>query len=287
MKVWINGKLVDKDQANVSVFDHGLLYGDGVFEGIRAYGGKVFQGRAHVDRLFESAGAIRLEIPAGREQILEAIRKTMEANGAKDAYIRLVVTRGAGTLGLEPNKCSGGTMFIIVDQVALYPKEMYDNGMAVIIAKTRRTSATMVPPSVKSLNYLNNILAKVEAVDAGAPEALMLNAEGELAEATGDNVFIVRGGTVITPPAAAGILMGITRKVVLDLCGEAGIPVKEQPVTVEQLYSADECFLTGTAAEVIAVTKVDGHVIGDGRPGPITRHLLAAFRELIRSGQFD
>jgi branched-chain amino acid aminotransferase len=287
MKVWINGKLVDKDQANVSVFDHGLLYGDGVFEGIRAYGGKVFQGRAHVDRLFESAGAIRLEIPAGREQILEAIRKTMEANGAKDAYIRLVVTRGAGTLGLEPNKCSGGTMFIIVDQVALYPKEMYDNGMAVIIAKTRRTSATMVPPSVKSLNYLNNILAKVEAVDAGAPEALMLNAEGELAEATGDNVFIVRGGTVITPPAAAGILMGITRKVVLDLCGEAGIPVKEQPVAVEQLYSADECFLTGTAAEVIAVTKVDGHVIGDGRPGPITRRLLAAFRELIRSGQFD
>ena len=283
----MNGKLVEKEEAKLSVFAHGLLYGDGVFEGIRAYGGKVFQTKAHLDRLFASAEVIRLKIPASRQQILEAIYQTMHANGVSDGYIRLVVARGEGTLGLDADKCSDHTVFIIADQVALYPKEMYEKGMAVIIAKTRRMAASMLPPSVKSLNYLNNILAKVEAVDAGVSEALMLNVDGEVAEATGDNIFIVEGGTAVTPPPAAGILIGITRKVVIDLCGKLGIALKEDRISVERLYAADECFLTGTAAEVIAVTNVDDRVIGSGKPGPVTNRLLKAFRELIRTGQFD
>jgi len=284
MKVWINGQLVDKDDARLSVFDHGLLYGDGVFEGIRAYGGRIFRCEDHVERLFASAKAIRLEIPLSPDQIIGAMEQTLKANGLVDGYIRLVVTRGPGTLGLDPGKCYDPTVFIIADQIVLYPKEMYENGMSAIIAKTRRTAPSMVPPSVKSLNYLNNILAKIEAVDAGVPEALMLNAEGEVAEATGDNVFIVRDRTVITPPGEAGILIGVTRKVVMELCAKLGIPLKERRIPVEALYAADECFLTGTAAEVIAVTKVDGHVIGTGKPGPITRRLLEAFRELTRGG---
>lgn len=287
MKVWMNGKLVEKEEAKLSVFAHGLLYGDGVFEGIRAYGGKVFQGKAHMDRLFASAEAIRLKIPTSSREILQAIYQTMQANGVSDGYIRLVVARGEGTLGLDPDKCSEPTVFIIADQVALYPEEMYQKGMAVIVAKTRRTAASMLPPSVKSLNYLNNIMAKIEAVDAGVPEALMLNVDGDVAEATGDNIFIVEGGTTVTPPPAAGILIGITRKVVMDLCGELGIALKEDRINVERLYAADECFLTGTAAEVIAVTKVDDRPIGSGKPGPVTNRLLKAFRELIRTGQFD
>lgn len=287
MKVWVNGKLVDKAEAKLTVFDHGLLYGDGVFEGIRSYGGKVFQCSAHMDRLFASAEAIRLKIPMARQEIVDGMYRTMKANGVSDGYIRLAVTRGPGTLGLDAHLCADPTVFIIADQVALYPKEMYEKGMAVIIAKTRRTAASMLPPSVKSLNYLNNILAKIEAVDAGVPEALMLNADGDLAEATGDNVFIVRDGAVATPPPEAGILIGVTRNVVMELCGKLGLPLGEQRITVEQLHAADECFLTGTAAEVIAVTTVDGRPIGSGKPGPITRRLLDAFRELIRSGQFD
>lgn len=287
MKVWIDGELVDGHEAKLSVFDHGVLYGDGVFEGIRAYGGKIFQARAHVDRLFESAQAIELKIPLSRQQVLEAMYETMQANAAGDAYIRLVVTRGAGTLGLDADQCADPAVFIIVDQVALYPKELYETGMAVIIAKTRRTSATMLPPRVKSCNYLNNILAKIEAVEAGVPEALMLNADGEVAEATGDNIFIVRDGGVITPPPAAGILIGITRQVVMRLCAKLQIPLQEERITPEQVYAADECFLTGTAAEVIAVTKVDDRPIGNGRPGPVTQRLLEAFHELIRSGKFE
>jgi len=280
VKVWINGTIVDKDAATISVFDHGLLYGDGVFEGIRVYAGRIFELDAHLDRLVASAGAIRLEVPYGRDAIARAMAHTVEANGLREGYIRLLVTRGAGTLGLDADKCSGGSVIIIADQVALYPQEMYDNGMAVIIAQTRRIAPNMLNPSAKSLNYLNNILAKVEAEDAGVAEAIMLNADGDVAEATGDNIFIIRGGEVITPPPAAGILIGVTRGVVIRLCGRLGIPLAERRVTPEDLYAADECFLTGTAAEVIAVTKVDGRTIGTGKPGPVTQKLLKAFREL-------
>ncbi len=285
MKVWINGELVDREQARISVFDHGLLYGDGVFEGIRAYAGKIFRCEDHVDRLFRSAENIRLTIPLTKPQIVEALEQTVAANGVTDGYIRLVVTRGVGTLGLDPNKCSGSVVFIIADQIALYSETMYEHGMEIITARTRRVGPDMIPASTKSLNYLNNILAKVEAVDAGAPEALMLNAAGEVAEATGDNVFIVRDDTVLTPPPESGILVGITRKVVMELAEKLGIPLREQRIRPEELYAAEECFLTGTAAEVIAVTKVDGRTIGDGRPGAITQRLLAAFRELTRPGK--
>jgi len=280
VKIWINGILVDKDAATVSVLDHGLLYGDGVFEGIRVYAGRIFELDAHLDRLVASARTIRLEVPYGRAAIAQAMADTVKANGLREGYIRLLVTRGAGTLGLDADKCSGGSVIIIADQVALYPQEMYDNGMAVIIARTRRIAPNMLDPSAKSLNYLNNILAKVEAQDAGVAEAIMLNADGDVAEATGDNIFIVRGGEVVTPPPAAGILIGVTRCVVMNLCGQLGIPLAERRVAPEDLYAADECFLTGTAAEVIAVTKVDGRTIGTGRPGPVTQKLLKAFREL-------
>jgi len=285
MKVWIDGELADRDDARLCVFDHGLLYGDGVFEGIRVYEGKIFRCAEHVDRLFASARAIRLAVPMTKQAITDAMEQTVAANGVVDGYIRLVVTRGPGTLGLEPNKCANPVVFIIADQIALYPEEMYANGMAVIIARTRRIGASMIPPSTKSLNYLNNILAKVEAVDAGVAEAIMLNAEGDVAEATGDNVFIVRDGTVLTPPPESDILIGITRGVVMELCRRLEVPLAERRISVEQLYAADECFLTGTAAEVIAVTQVDDRMIGDGRPGPITTRLLGAFRELTRPGR--
>ena len=287
MKVWLNGTLVDKEDAALSVFDHGTLYGDGVFEGIRIYGGKIFELRAHVERLFESARQIRLAVPYTKQELGEAMYETLRTNEIVDGYIRLVVTRGCGTLGLSPFRCPDPSVFIIADQIALYPDEMYANGMAVIIARTTRTSARMLNPSIKSLNYLNNILAKIEAIDAGVAEAIMLNEQGNVAECTGDNLFIVKDGRVITPPLDAGILGGITRGVVLRLAAEASLPRVEQDVTVEALYDADECFLTGTAAEVISVTKVDGRSIGDGRPGPITQKLLAAFRQYIAAGDFE
>ena len=281
MKVWINGELVDKQDARISVFDHAVLYGEGVFEGIRVYGGKAFRCTQHVDRLFDSARSIRLAVPVTKQEIIEAVDKTVAVNGTVEGYVRLVVTRGEGTLGLDPYECSDPTVFIIAGDIALYPPEMYEKGMAVIIAKTRRMSADMLPPSTKSLNYLNNILAKIEAIDAGVAEAIMLNAAGDVAEATGDNVFIVRDGAVFTPPPEAGILVGITRGVVIKLAAELGIPLKQQRISVEQLCAADECFLTGTAAEVIAVTKVDDHIIGNGKAGVITNRLLEAFRKLI------
>ncbi len=283
MKVWINGNLVEKEKASISVLDHGVLYGDGVFEGIRIYNGKIFQCDAHMDRLFASAEGIRLPVPLTKQEIVDAMYETIAADGISDGYIRLIVTRGPGTLGLNPFECSGGSVIIIADQIALYPPEMYENGLNVIIAKTRRISSEMLSPAVKSCNYLNNIMARAEAVDAGAAEAIMLNADGIIAEATGDNVFIVSEGTAITPPTEADILIGITRKVVIDLCSDLDIPMSERAVTVEQLYSADECFLTGTAAEVIAVTKVDGKVIGSGKAGAITKKLLAAFRQFIQT----
>ena len=288
MKVWLNGTLVDEQDAKISVLDHGTLYGDGVFEGIREYGGKVFQIHAHVDRLFASAENIRLAIPYSKEDICRAIRQTLEANAIVDGYIRLVVTRGYGTLGLNPFKCTAPNVFIIVtDQIVLYTQEMYDNGLAVIIAKTVRTSPNMLDPSIKSLNYLNNIMARIEAADAGVEEAVMLNADGNVAECTGDNIFIVTGGQVTTPPVSAGVLVGVTRSVVMRLAGQIDIPTAEADIIPDDIYQADECFLTGTAAEIIAVTKVDGHTIGTGRPGPVTARLQQAFRDYIAAGDFE
>ncbi len=285
MKVWLNGKLVTKGEAKLPVFDHGTLYGDGVFEGIRIYGQRIFQAQAHIDRLFNSARDIRLAIPYTKQELIDAMYETLQANSVTDGYIRLVVTRGVGTLGLNPFKCPDPNTFIIADQVALYPDEMYKKGMAVIIAKTIRTSASMLKPSVKSLNYLNNILAKIEAIDAGVAEAIMLNAQGNVAECTGVNLFIVKDGQLVTPLASAGILEGITRAVVLILAERLEIPAEQKNIMPEDLYAADECFLTGTAAEVISVTKIDGKAIGTGQPGPITRKLLEAFREYTRSGE--
>ena len=286
MKVWLDGKLVDKDDAKISVFDHGTLYGDGVFEGIRIYGGRIFLCEAHVDRLYRSAKLIRLAIPYTKQELTEAMQEAVEANACVDGYIRLVVTRGEGTLGLSPFKCPQPSVFIIADSIELYPQEMYDQGMAVIIAKTLRTSASMIDPSIKSLNYLNNILAKIEAIDAGVAEAIMLNEAGHVAECTGDNLFIVKDGAVISPPPEAGLLIGITRRGVMDLATKLGIDVIERNVAPADLYEADECFLTGTAAEVISVTRIDEKPIGGGTPGPITQRLRGAFREFIASGEW-
>jgi branched-chain amino acid aminotransferase len=286
MKVWLNGELVDTEDAKLTVYDHGTLYGDGVFEGIRIYNGRIFQCKAHVDRLYASAKQIRLAIPCTKQEIEDAMQETMRANGTENGYIRLVVTRGAGTLGVSPFKCAEPNVFVIADQIALYPKEMYEQGMAVIVAKTIRTSARMLSPGIKSLNYLNNILAKIEAVDAGVAEAIMLNEQGNVAEGTGDNLFIVEDSRAITPPLSAGILAGITRDVVLSLAPRQGVPAAEEDISSERLRRAEECFLTGTAAEVIAVTKIDDQPIGDGKVGPVTQKLQAAFREYIRSGDW-
>jgi len=287
MKVWLNGKMFDKTDACLSVFDHGTLYGDGIFEGIRIYNGRIFQCQNHIDRLFESARKIRLPIEQTKQEIVDAMYETIEANDISDGYIRLVVTRGAGTLGLNPFKCSRPGTFIIADSIVLYPPEMYDNGMAVIIAKTVRVSPDMLDPSIKCLNYLNNICAKIEAIDAGVAEAIMLNAEGNVAECTGDNIFIVTGGQVITPDTDSGILVGVTRGVVMRLAREMGLTVVERAVTPDELRSADECFLTGTAAEVIAMTKIDDAIVGDGKVGEITTKLLSAFREFTTSDQAE
>jgi branched-chain amino acid aminotransferase len=281
-KVYISGKLIDKDQAAVSVFDHGLLYGDGVFEGIRVYGGKVFLLGEHIDRLYESALAIRLEIPMSQADLTAAVNSTVAANGLADGYVRLVVTRGAGTLGLDPRKTANPQIIIIADTITLYPSETYQHGLKLITASTIRNHPQALSARIKSLNYLNNILAKIEGSDGGCAEALMLNHKGEVAECTGDNLFIVSGGTLKTPPVDAGILEGITRNAVIRLAREAKVPVAETTLLRHDIYIADECFLTGTAAEVVPVTSLDGRQIGDGRPGPITRDLLERFRKLTR-----
>lgn len=287
MKVWLNGSLVDSKEAAISVFDHGVLYGDGVFEGIRIYGGRIFECEAHVERLFSSARLVRLAIPYTKQEIVEAMNETIRANVlTAGGYIRLVITRGSGTLGLNPFKCPTPAVFVIADQIALYPQEMYDNGMAVIIAKTVRTSPLMLNPAIKSLNYLNNIMAKIEAVDAGVGEAIMLNQAELVAECTGDNIFIVEAGGVVTPPLSAGILPGITRAVVLRLARKLGLPTAEEDVSVKRLLGAGECFLTGTAAEVISVTKIDGQAVGNGTAGPVTRKLHAAFNDYIKSNKW-
>jgi branched-chain amino acid aminotransferase len=283
LKVYINGKLFDKENATVSVYDHGLLYGDGVFEGIRSYAGKVFRMREHLDRLWNSAKAIWLTIPISKEEMAKAIEDTLAVNGIRDGYIRVVVTRGAGSLGLDPNRCSDPQVIIITDLISLYPDELYQKGLEIVTVSTMRNHPAALSPRIKSLNYLNNILAKIEGLQAGCIEALMLNHKGEVAECTGDNLFLVRNGNLLTPPIDAGVLEGVTRDTVIELAREGGIPVREIALTKHDVYIADECFLTGTAAEVVPVVKVDSRTIGDGKPGPITRDLIARFHKLTRS----
>jgi branched-chain amino acid aminotransferase len=277
LKIWLDGKLVDEADAKITVFDHGLLYGDGVFEGIRVYSSRIFELEAHIKRLYDSAKAIRLEIPMGRDELIGAVEKTVEANNVIDGYIRLVITRGTGNLGLNPFNCETGRIFIIADNIQLYPEELYEKGLKVISATTVRNHPLAIPPQVKSLNYLNNILAKIEALDVNAAEAIMYNHEGYVAEATGDNVFIVKDGVICTPPVEAGALRGITRGVVIRLAREAKLEVVKKNLTRFDLYVCDEFFLTGTAAEVIGVVEIDGRIIGDGRPGPYTRLLRKKF----------
>ncbi len=283
--IWLNGKLVPADQATVSVYDHGLLYGDGVFEGIRIYNGRVFKMKSHLKRLFDSAKAIRLDMPYSKEDLEKAIRQTIEVNHCINGYIRLCVTRGVGTLGLNPFLCNQASVFIIVDSISLYPEELYQNGLEVIVASTIRNHPGAISPRIKSMNYLNNILAKIEAIDAGVLEAVMLNHSGYVAECTGDNIFIVRklAGTItlLTPPLHAGMLEGITLTTVEELALQQNLPILRTDLTRYDLYTADEMFLTGTAAEVIPVTRVDGRIIGNGKPGEVTKSLIQAFRKLV------
>lgn len=283
LKIYINGRFYDQEDAKISVFDHGLLYGDGVFEGIRSYGGKVFRLDEHLDRLWDSAKAIWLKIPMTKEALGQAIYETLKLNGISDGYIRLVVTRGAGTLGLDPNRTADPQVIIIADKIALYPPEMYEQGLKIVTVSVVRNHAAALSPRIKSLNYLNNILAKIEGLNAGCVEALMLNTKGEVAECTGDNIFLVRGGELLTPPLEAGILEGITRQAVIDIARRAKMTVREIPLTKHDVYIADECFLTGTAAEVIPVVKVDDREIGSGKPGPVTRDLREQFHKMARS----
>jgi branched-chain amino acid aminotransferase len=282
LKVYINGKLYDKDDAKISVYDHGLLYGDGVFEGLRSYRGKVFRLERHLDRLWKSAKAIWLEIPLSPDQMAAAINDTLRVNRIEDGYIRLIVTRGAGSLGLDPNRTSNPQVIIIADSIALYPRELYEQGLEIVTASTLRNHPQALSPRIKSLNYLNNILAKIEGLQAGCIEALMLNTKGEVAECTGDNIFVVKQGILYTPPLDAGILEGITREAVMELAQGLGRDVRQTPLTRHDVYIADECFLTGTAAEVIPVVKVDGRTIGNGHPGPLTKELFEQFHRLTR-----
>ncbi|MDR1959059.1 MAG: branched-chain-amino-acid transaminase [Planctomycetaceae bacterium] len=280
LKVYINGEFFDKENAKISVFDHGFLYGDGVFEGIRSYSGKIFRHREHIDRLYDSAAAIALTIPMTKEDLMAAVEETLKINGLSDAYIRLVVSRGMGDLGLDPNKCEKPSIIIITDAISLYPQELYENGLDIVTASTIRVSPAALSPRIKSLNYLNNILAKIEGDRAGCKEALMLNHKGEVAECTGDNVFIIRREEIFTPSIEAGVLEGITRNAVIELARNAGYTVHEMPLTRFDVYIADECFLTGTAAEIIPVVTIDSRKIGTGRPGPFTKELIAKFHTI-------
>ena len=283
MKVFVDGKFVDEKKAVVSVFDHGLLYGDGVFEGIRAYNGRVFKLSEHVDRLFYSAKAILLKIPMSHRAICAAVREACKRNNIRDGYIRLVVTRGAGTLGLDPNRCSKPQVIIIADKIQLYPETFYKKGLEIVTVPTTRNHTNAVNPAIKSLNYLNNILAKIEAINAGCVEAIMLNSQGFVAECTGDNVFMLKGGQLLTPPLAAGALYGITRGVAIELAKSLGVEVTEPNLTRYDLYNADEVFITGTAAEVVPVVKIDGRQIGTGKPGKLTKNLIKAYQNLTNS----
>jgi branched-chain amino acid aminotransferase len=281
MKIYLDGKFVDESEAKISVFDHGLLYGDGVFEGIRLYGGNVFRLDAHLERLEYSAKALLLKLPLTRAALAEAVCETCRQNSLTDAYIRLVVTRGAGDLGLSPWLCAKPSLFIIASKISLYPQEHYDNGLSIVTVPTRRINPAALPPTVKSLNYLNNILAKIEARQFGALEAIMLNDQGYIAECTADNVFIVHQGELLTPAAAQGALRGITRGAIFDVAKELGIPVRVAALTRYDAWCADECFLSGTGAEVIPVVKLDGREIGTGKPGPITHRVLESFRRRV------
>jgi branched-chain amino acid aminotransferase len=282
-QIYINGKYFSKDDAKISVYDHGLLYGDGVFEGMRIYSGKVFRLEQHLTRLWESALSIGLKIPITPAQMTADVNATVAKNRLTDGYIRLIVTRGAGSLGLDPNRCSDPQVIIIADTITLYPDDLYENGLQLITASTIRNHPAALSPRIKSLNYLNNIMAKMEGLQAGCVEAVMLNHKGEVAECTGDNIFVVKGGVLSTPPTDAGILEGITRNAVLELATQAGIETRQVPLTRHDLFVADECFLTGSAAEVIPAVKLDNRPIGSGKPGPLTKQLCEAFRQLVRS----
>lgn len=283
MKIYLSGQLVDKKDAKISVFDHGYLYGDGVFEGIRAYSSLVFKLKEHIDRLFESAKSIMLEIPLTKKEMIDAIISTLKANNLTDAYIRVVVSRGEGNLGLDPKKCYGkSTIVIITDKISLYPQELYEDGMEIITVPTIRNIPEALNPQIKSLNYLNNILAKIEASNLGYQEALMMDHLGYVAECTGDNIFIVSKGHLYTPPQCMGTLRGITRDTVLGIAIKDKIPSHEHVITRHEVYISDECFLTGTAAEIVPVIKVDGRVIGDGKPGKITKKIMKEFSKVTK-----
>ncbi|HTX21445.1 MAG TPA: branched-chain-amino-acid transaminase [Candidatus Aquilonibacter sp.] len=282
MKIFIDGKFCSERDAKISVFDHGLLYGDGVFEGIRAYHGRVFKLKEHIDRLFYSAKAILLEIPMSHAALIKATLETCRANKLRDGYIRLVVTRGVGTLGLNPKRCKDPSVIIIADKIQLYPPEFYERGLDIVTVPTMRNLHSALNPAIKSLNYLNNILAKIEANNAGVEEAVMLNGEGFVAECTGDNLFIVKNGSLFTPPLSAGALYGITRQTVIELAEQSGLKVSEPNLTRYDLFNADECFLTGTGAEIVPVVKIDGRVIGGGKPGKITRKLTEDYHALTK-----
>ncbi len=282
MKVYIDGQYYDERNAKVSVFDHGLLYGDGIFEGIRAYNGRVFKLKEHIDRLFCSARAILLSVPISHAEMMRAVVATCRRNKVRDGYIRLVVTRGRGTLGLNPNRCQEPSVIIIADKIQLYPAELYQNGLEIVTVPTTRNLHSALNPAIKSLNYLNNVLAKIEANNAGCEEAIMLNAEGFVAECTGDNIFIVKDGRLQTPPLSAGALYGITRQTVMQLAQDEGVPVSEPNLTRYDLFNADECFLTGTGAEIIPVVKIDGRPIGSGKPGPVTAKLVQQYHSLTQ-----
>jgi branched-chain amino acid aminotransferase len=281
-QIYIDGKFYAQSEAKVSVFDHGLLYGDGIFEGIRFYNGRVFRLEEHLDRLWDSARSIRLEIPMSARQMTEALLETIRENGLREGYIRLIVTRGVGNLGLNPEQCKRPSVIIIAASVTLYPEAMYQKGLTVVTCATRRTNPGSLNPAVKSLNYLNNVMARIEANLAGADEALMLNDAGNVAECTADNVFIIKRGHTFTPPISAGALRGITRGIVFEIAAELGLKVIETDITRHDVFIADECFLTGTAAEIIPVIEVDGRRIGSGKPGPISARMIARFRQLTR-----
>jgi branched-chain amino acid aminotransferase len=283
MKIFIDGKFYSERDAKVSVFDHGLLYGDGVFEGIRAYHGRVFKLKDHIDRLFYSAKAILLDIPMSHEKICQAVIESCRVNKLRDAYIRLVVTRGIGTLGLNPRSCKNPSLIIIAGKIQVYPAELYARGMDIVTVPTVRNLHSALNPAVKSLNYLNNILAKIEANNAGVEEAVMLNSEGFVSECTADNLFIIKNGELFTPPLSAGALYGITRQTVIELARQSGLKVSEPNLTRYDLFNADECFLTGTGAEIMPVIKIDGRVIGTGKPGIITRKLVTEYHALTET----
>lgn len=283
MKIYMNGELVEREKAVISVFDHGLLYGDGVFEGIRTYDNLVFRLREHIDRLYRSARAIELKVPMTKTEMIEAVVLTLKANNLSNGYVRLVVTRGPGDLGLDPRRCGKATIFIIADKIALYPDEFYRKGLAIVTAATRRNFPRSLDPRIKSLNYLNNILAKIDAIKAGTEEAIMLTYDDYVAECTGDNIFIVRSGKLLTPPVSVGALEGITRDAVIALADRMHIPFYEKMLRMDDLYSSEEVFLTGTAAEIIPVITIDGRRIGSGKPGDKTLKLMAEFKKLTKS----